>query len=472
MLVEAALMSVPFFIAICLSENTVFAFGITLAALIALGIPLVIKKPKELWIKPKEGFVTVALGWLIMSLFGAIPFIVSGAIPNFIDAFFEAVSGFTTTGATVIGDIQALPKSILFWRAFTQWIGGMGVLVFVIAVLPKSDTKFFHMFRAESPGPQVGKLVSKLKHTALILYAIYVAMTILQIILLSIKMPFFESVLYALATASTGGFSNMNLSVAAFDSKYIDTVITVFMILFSINFNIFFLILLGKFKDVVKSEELKVFLTIIIVAIGAITASLLINRVYQSFGEALRFSAFQAASMVSTTGFVAADYTKWPTAAQFLLLLLMFIGGSAGSTAGGLKVSRVIILFKSGVREIKSTRSPRSVNTIRLDGKPLDYIVTHGTMRYFVLYLLILCGSVLLVSLSNPGFGSESMLADLTAAVSCLNNVGPYFGALGAAGNFSSYGAFSKLVFVLDMLFGRLEIFPMLLLFYPKTWKM
>ncbi len=471
MVVEAALMSVPFFIAIALGENSILAFGVTITALIAIGIPLVILKPKDLVMKPKDGFVIVALGWILMSLFGALPFVINGAIPNFIDAVFETVSGFTTTGSTIITDIEVFPKSILFWRSFTQWIGGMGVLVFVIAVLPKSDTKFFHVFRAESPGPQVGKLVSKLKHTALILYGIYVALTLIEIILLSIKMPFFESVIHAFTTASTGGFSNMNASVAAFSSAYIDTVITVFMILFSINFNIFFLIILGKFRDVIKSEELRVFLAIVIIVIAAITACLMINKVYQSFGEALRFSAFQAASFISTTGFVTADYTAWPTAAQFLLFLLMFVGGSAGSTAGGLKISRVIILFKSGAREIKSTLSPRSVNTIRLDGKPLDYIVTHGTMRYFILYLLILCGSALLVSLNNPAFGGESMISDLSAVVTCLNNVGPFFGTSGSTGNFASYGPFAKIIFSLDMLFGRLEIFPMLLLFYHKTWR-
>lgn len=469
MIAEAALLAVPFFIAIALNESSIFAFGVIIAALIAFGIPLILLKPKDLTMQAKEGFVTVALGWLIMSLFGALPFVISKAIPNYIDAFFETVSGFTTTGSTIINDIEVLPKSILFWRSFTQWIGGMGVLVFVIAVLPKSDTKFFHVFRAESPGPQVGKLVSKLKHTARILYGIYIALTLLEILLLSFKMPFFESIIHAFTTASTGGFSNMNASIAAFDSAYIDTVITIFMILFSINFNIFFLLLLGKLRDVIKSDELKVFLSIVIVVIVAITACLLINNVYQSFGESLRFSAFQVASFISTTGYTTADYTKWPFTAQLLLFLLMFIGGSAGSTAGGLKVSRVIILFKSGIREIKSTLSPRSVNTIRLDGKPVDYIVTHGTMRYFILYLIILCGSVLLVSLNSAS--GDAIISDLSAVVSCLNNVGPYFGTSGAAGNFSHYGAFAKIIFSLDMLFGRLEIFPMLILFYPKTWR-
>ncbi len=470
-IVQAILLSVPFFIAIALLEKTILAFAITIAVLLAIGIPLVVFKPKDLSIKTKEGFVIVAMGWIFMSIFGSLPFFISRYIPNFVDALFETISGFTTTGASILGDIEAMPKSLLFWRSFTQWIGGMGVLVFVIAILPKADPKFFHVFRAESPGPQVGKLVSKLRFTAQILYAIYIALTILEIILLSIKLPFFDSVIHAFTTASTGGFSNKNLSIAAFNSAYVETVITVFMIIFSINFNLFFLLLLGKLKDVFKSEELRVLIFVIMVSIVIVSISLFANGIYSSFGESWRYASFQVASLMSTTGYTTADYTTWPAIAQFILFLLMFIGGSAGSTAGGLKVSRVIILFKSGFREVKSTLSPRSINTIRLDGKPIDYIVTHGTMRYFILYLMVLCASTLLTSISNPSLTiGDTLLTNFTAVISCLSNVGPFFGSIGAAGNFAAYSGFSKIVFSITMLIGRLEIFPMLLLFYSKTW--
>ncbi|NCA67323.1 MAG: TrkH family potassium uptake protein, partial [Clostridia bacterium] len=453
--VEAILLSIPFFIAIGLLENTILSFGITIAILLSIGIPLIIFKPKDVSITPKEGFIIVALAWITMSLFGSLPFFLSGNIPNYIDAVFETVSGFTTTGATIINNVEILPKSILFWRSFTQWIGGMGVLVFILAILPKADPKFFHIFRAEATGPQVGKLVSKLKFTAQILYAIYIALTILQIIMLSFKMPFFESVLHSFTTASTGGFSNKNLSIAAFNSVYIDTVITIFMILFSINFNIFFLILLGKFKDVLRSEELKVFISIVAISMVVVSISLYAGKIYATFGESFRYSSFQVASLMSTTGFTTADYTKWPMLAQFILFFLMIIGGSAGSTAGGLKVSRLIILVKSGFREIKSAVSPRSINTIRLDNKPIDYIIAHSTMRYFILYLTILCTSVLLVSISNPAMrGSDSLMINFSAVLTSLGNTGPFFGDIGAAGNFSNFSYFSKIIFALNMLIG------------------
>lgn len=471
MTVEAILLTIPFIMAIALTENTILAFGVTIAVLLLIGVPLIIKKPQDLSLKSREGFIIVALSWIVMSLFGSLPFIISGAIPNFINAVFETVSGFTTTGATIISDIEILPKSILFWRSFTQWIGGMGVLVFVIAVLPKANNKFFHIFRAESPGPEVGKLVSKLKFTAQILYGIYIVLTLLEIILLSFKMSFFESVIHAFTTASTGGFSNMNASIAAFDSVYIDTVITVFMILFSVNFNIYFLILMGKLKDVFKSDELKALFSVVTVSIVIVSVCLLANNVYSTFGESLRYSSFQVASLMSTTGYTTTDYTNWPVIAQFILFLLMFIGGSAGSTAGGLKVSRMLIIFKSGLREIKNTLSPRSVNTIKLNSKPVNFTLTHITMRYFILYLMIMGFSTILVSISNPNLGgSQTIISNLSAIVSCLSNVGPFLGSFGASGNFVMYSGFSKIVFTINMLIGRLEIFPMLLLFYPKTW--
>lgn len=470
-LVEAALLCVPFILAVFFREDTIFAYGITLLIIVALSAPFVIKKPKNRELRAREGFVTVALAWIMLSLFGCLPAFISGYIPKFFDSLFEIASGFTTTGATILPNIEAFPRSLLFWRSLTHWIGGMGVLVFVIAIIPKSDANIIHLFLAESPGPQAGKLVSKLKFTARILYGIYIGMTVLEIILLLIgKMPLFDSFIHAFGTAGTGGFSNKNLSIAAYDSTYIDIVITVFMLLFSVNFNIYYLILIGNFRQAIKSEELRVFFGIVLVSTAVITTSLLVGQIYASFGDALKHSAFQVASIISTSGFVTTDFTHWPVLPQIVLFLLFFVGACAGSTGGGLKVSRVIILLKTSFRELKRSLSPRTVVNVKFEGKPLDASIYNGVMAYFVLYITIFIVSALLLSFA-PNVTSTNYLHNFTAVASCLNNVGPGFGAIGPYGNFADFNIFSKIVLIFDMLAGRLELLPMLLLFNPKVWR-
>ncbi|MDD4316145.1 MAG: potassium transporter TrkG [Clostridia bacterium] len=470
-LLEAALLSIPFVLSIAYSDDTVLAFGITILILAALGTPFVIKKPKKREFRAREGFVTVALSWIMLSLFGSLPFFISGHIPNFFDSLFETISGFTTTGASILTNVEALPKSLLFWRSFTHWIGGMGVLVFVIAIIPKTDAKIIHLFRAESPGPQVGKLVSKLKFTARILYGIYIAMTALEIIFLLIgRMSLFDSFIHAFGTAGTGGFSNKNLSVGSYNSPYIDIVVTVFMLLFSINFNLYYLILIGNFKQAVKSEELRVFLGIVFVSATAITIMLALNSVYATFGETLRHSFFQVASIVSTTGFSTTDFTTWPMLCQLILFVLMFVGACAGSTGGGLKVSRIIILFKAGFREIKHSISPRTIVNVKFEGKPLDSAIYNAVLSYFTIFMIIYVLSVLLISLPF-GNNTSGFVYGFTGVAACINNIGPGFGEIGPMGNFTMFNNFSTMVLAFDMLVGRLEILPMLLLFNPKVWR-
>ncbi|MDD3946844.1 MAG: potassium transporter TrkG [Clostridia bacterium] len=470
-IVESILLCIPFILAIVYGDNTILAFGVTIAALVAVGVPFVIKKPKNKDFKASDGFIIVALSWLLMSVFGSLPFFISGHIPHFIDSLFETISGFTTTGASILTNVEALPKSLLFWRSLTHWIGGMGVLVFVIAIIPKSDAKIIHLFRAESPGPQVGKLVSKLKFTARILYGIYIVLTLSEIFaLLLCGMNFFDSVIHAFGTAGTGGFSNMNESVGAFGSVAVDTVITVYMLLFSISFNLYYLILIGNIKQALKSEELRTFFGIIFAAVIVISISLTINAVYDTFGETLRYSFFQVASIISTTGFATADFASWPLVAQMVLFMLMFVGACAGSTGGGLKVSRIILLFKSGFRELKKTISPRSVCNIVFENKIVDSGISRGVLSYFTIYMFIFAVSVVLISITSAGT-THGFTNSMSAVNACINNIGPGLGDVGPTGNYSFFNSFSKIVLMFNMLVGRLEVLPMLLLFYPKVWK-
>ncbi len=468
-LAVAGLMLVPF----CLSfvyreENTPMAFGVTVCVLGIIALIAFLQRPKDRSLNGRSGFLAVAIAWLFLSVFGSLPFSLSGAIGDYIDCLFEAVSGFSTTGATVLTDIESLPKSLLMWRSLTQWIGGMGVLVFIIAILPKNDPGVIHLIKAETPGPQFGKLVSKLRFSARILYAIYVVLTLVEAILLMIGgMDVFDAFLHAFSTAGTGGFSSKALSIGGYESLYIEIVVTLFMLIFSINFNLFYLILIGRVVSVVKSEELRAFLIIVVVAITSISISLTVEGVYGSFGESLRYSSFQVASIISTTGFATADYTTWPMMAQIILLCLMLIGGCQGSTAGGLKVSRIVILFKSGLRNVNKTVSPRAVINVKLDGKALSEDVVDNVNSYIVLYALIFFASLALVAIGQNGGFQENF----SAVTSCLNNVGPGLGALNPYGSYESFSLFSKVVLIFDMLLGRLEILPMLLLFYPKAWR-
>lgn len=469
-LAVAALMLVPF----CLTfvfheEKTPLAFGITICVLGIIALIAFLQRPKDRSLNGRSGFLVVAIAWLFLSLMGSLPFSLSGAITDYIDCLFETVSGFTTTGATILSDIESMPKSLLMWRSITQWIGGMGVLVFIIAVLPKGDPGVIHLIKAETPGPQFGKLVSKLRFSAQILYAIYVVLTILEAILLLIGgMNVFDAFLHAFSTAATGGFSSKTLSIGGYESLYIEIVVTIFMLIFSINFDLFYLILIGRVASVIRSEELRAFVIIVVVAITAISISLTVEGTYENFGESLRYSSFQVASVISTTGFATADYTTWPMMAQIILICLMLIGGCQGSTAGGLKVSRVVILFKSGLRNVTKTVSPRAVINVKLDGKALSEDVVDNVNSYIVLYSIIFFASLVMISI-----GLKTNFTDgFSAVVSCLNNIGPGIGSLNPYGcAYGDFSIFSKIVLIFDMLIGRLEILPMLMLFYPKAWR-
>lgn len=434
-----------------------------ISALIAgalYGISLLFK-PKDDVFFAKEGLVTVSLAWIILSLVGALPFTLSGEIPSYINSLFETISGLTTTGATILDDVTVLSHGNLFWRSLTHWIGGMGVLVLLVAILPTVSGRSIHMLRAEMPGPVVGKLVPKARQTARILYIIYIALTLLEFIMLVLgKMPVFESAIHSLSTAGTGGFGALNDSIASY-SPYLQWVITAFMFIFSINFNLFFFILIGRFKISLKSEELWVYFGIILASIFAI--SLNINSLYSSFGESLRHAAFQVGAHISTTGFSTTVTNVWPTFSKAILILLMFLGGCAGSTAGGFKISRFVMLAKICHSRLRRVLSPRTVKTVRFEGKGLDDEAITSVLSYSALYCF--CFLALFLVLSLESFSVET---SFSASVSIFNNVGPFFGNIS---NFSVCSNFSKIIMSFAMLLGRLEIYPMLILFMPATWK-
>ena len=429
------------------------------------GVLVAFLRPKNNVIYAKDGFAIVSIAWIAMSAFGALPFVLSGEIPNYIDAFFETVSGFTTTGASVLSSVEDKTHAVLFWRSFTHWIGGMGVIVFMMAILSSISDRSIHIMRAEMPGPTVGKLVPRTKDTAKILYLIYVGLTVVQVILLLCGgMPFFDSLLHTFGTAGTGGFGIKNDSIGSY-SPYLTNVITVFMLLFGINFNLYYLLLVGKFKAVFKSTELWCYLVIVAVAAGIITLNILPG--YESAGKAIEDAAFQVASVITTTGFATTDFNLWPSLSKAILLILMFVGACAGSTGGGLKVSRVMIMFKLIFRELRQMLHPRSVNSVKFEGKPVESATLNSVATYFVVYVVCLAG-VFLALCFEPGFDFET---HFTATVACFNNIGPGFGGVGPASNFSAYSGFSKLVLSAAMLLGRLEIFPLILACSPSTWK-
>lgn len=474
-LIIGAFLLIPFFMAVGYGENSaMFGFGITIAVCVVLGGAGLFLRPKKdkRNMRPSCGMIICGLAWILIGLIGAMPYTLSGFVPNYIDAIFECVSGITTTGASILTNIEALPKSLLFWRSLTSWIGGMGVLVFVIAILPNKDRSATQLAKAEMPGPQFGKLVSKLQHSALILYAIYIVLTLILFgVLCALKMPAFDSINHAMATASTCGFSVKNASIAHYNSVGIEVTMSVFMLLFSINFNVFFLFIAGQFLKVIKQEETAWMFAIYIVFTAIITVCLCLSNTYGSVAEALRHSSFTAASIMSTSGFVTVNYETWPLVTHVLLLILMFIGGSAGSTAGGLKVSRLIILSKSAKLSAQKMLSPRSVKSIRLEGKTVDEATIHNIQRYFVLYAFIVLLSIILVSIDPATTGSYGFMTSVSSVMACFNNVGPGFAGVGPASNYAGLGIFTKIILTLDMLIGRLEIMPILLIFYPKAWR-
>lgn len=474
-IIIGALMCIPLFMAVGLHEDTtILAFGIAVGVCLVIGIVgIIVRPPKDKRdMRTTSGFAMCGLFWIFIALISAIPFRVSGYIPNYIDALFETISGYTTTGSSILTNVEALPKSLLFWRAFTQFIGGMGVLVFVIALIPKNDKMSTALAKAEIPGPQFGKLVSKLRFTSMILYAIYVVLTLILVgILCGLKMPVFDSFCTAFSTASTGGFSVRNASIAAYNSVGIEVTLTVFMLLFSVNFNVYYLILVGHFFKAVKNEELGWFFGIYFSAVAIIITNLCVSGGY-TFVNALRDVTFNVASLISTSGFGTADFTKWPVLSQVVLLIAMCVGGCAGSTAGGLKVSRVAMLTKSSILNVKKTLSPRSVYTVKMDGKPVDDMILRNVQSFFLIYMIVIIISTFLVSIGQPLNGEYSSFStNFSAVIACFNNIGPGIGAVGPTGNFAGYNIFAKLVLCFDMLLGRLEIFPILLLFTPNSWK-
>ena len=461
---EAVLLVLPLAVSIIYRERCALSFLITALASLFVGFAVtLISKPGNRLIYAKEGFVIVALAWLALSAIGAVPFVLSGEVRSYADAFFETVSGFTTTGASVLTDIEGMSHGLLFWRSFTHWVGGMGVLVFIMAIIPSVCDRSIHILRAEMPGPVMGKLVPKLKQTAKILYLIYIVMTVLEMILLLCGgMSLFDSALHSFATAGTGGFGIKGDSIASY-SPYLQWVIAVFMFLFGINFNIYYLLLVRRFRSGLKSTETWCYIAICLISVSIITGN--IYSIYGNLPDSVRASAFQVASLVTTTGFSTADFNLWPGLSKGILLILMFIGGCAGSTAGGLKVSRVVMMIKMIRREFMKMIHPRSVSAVRIEGKKVDDTTLNGVNVYFALYMVIYFAVFLLLCLEPFDFETN-----FTAVAACYNNIGPGFGAVGPMGSFSGYSAFSKIVLSATMLLGRLEIYPLLFALIPSTW--
>jgi trk system potassium uptake protein TrkH len=434
-----------------------------MAICLILGGLCVLKKPEKTTIYAREGFVIVSLSWILLSILGSLPFIFAGCTTNFIDALFESSSGFTTTGASIFATVEDLPHAILIWRSFTHWIGGMGVLVFIMAFLPLGGGQNMHIMRAESPGPEVSKLVPKVKHTALILYSIYLFLTVVQFIAMLISgLNLFDALNTALATAGTGGFGFRNDSFASFSAAQ-QIIVTIFMLIFSINFNSYYLILRLKFKDALNAE-VRAFIIIVLSAIGLITLN--IYQSYGSIGEAMRHAAFTVASLISTTGFSTENFDLWPSLSKTILVIVMFIGACAGSTGGGMKVSRLLIAFKGFVRETFTLVHPKQVKKITIDKKPVDREVVRSVNAYLACYILVFSISLLLITLDN-----RDMVTNFTAVAATINNIGPGLSGVGPTSNFAAFSGFSKIVLTFNMIAGRLELFPMLILFSPATWK-
>ena len=464
LLTEAALLVLPLLVTFLYGESPV-PFLIPILLLALCGGAMGWKKPKSTALYARDGLAVVALAWICMSLFGALPFVLSGDIPNYVDAFFETVSGFTTTGSSILTEIEPLSRGGLFWRSFTHWVGGMGVLVFVMAILPMNDGHGMHLMRAEVPGPTVGKLVSRMSDTAKILYSIDLVMTVVEIVLLLAGgMPLYDAAIHTFGTAGTGGFSCRNLSVGAYDSVYFDVVIGVFMLLFGVNFNLYYFLLIRRFRDVLHSEELRAYLLIVAASVLAIAVN--ISHLYQSFAASLRYAFFQVSSIITTTGYATADFNAWPAFSKAILVILMFVGACAGSTGGGMKVARIVILAKTSVCDMRKMLHPNAVATVRFEGKPIGEKNIRSVHLFLTVYLIVFTISCLLLSLEEM-----DLVTTFTAVAACMNNIGPGLEVVGPMGNFAAFSPWAKVLLSFDMLVGRLEIFPMLLLFAPSIWK-
>ena len=462
--IEGLLLFLPAIVSGIYFEHEGIYYVSVAAVCLILGFLMTRKKPKSQVFYLKEGCITTSLSWILLSFFGCLPFYLSKEIPSFTDALFETISGFTTTGASILNDVEALSHCALFWRSFTHWIGGMGVLVFLLAVIPLSGGSHINLMRAESPGPSVGKLVPKIRYTARILYVIYFAMTVLEVILLLFGgMPVFDALTTSFGTAGTGGFGIKNDIFMSY-SPYLQWVVTVFMILFGINFNAYYLMLFGKLKKALCIEEVRAYLFIILAAIGIIFFNIL--HIYNGIFDALTHAAFQVGSIITTTGFSSVDFNLWPKASQSILVLLMFIGACAGSTGGGIKVSRFIVLIKTIIKELNSYIHPKSIKKIKMDGKPVEHEVVRSTNVYFITFMIIFSASVFAVS-----FEGKDLVSNFTAVAATINNIGPGLQMVGPTQNFQHFSVFSKYVLMFDMLAGRLELFPLLILFHPGAWK-
>lgn len=462
--VEAILLLLPALVSLIYGEFSGVYFLIPSGILIVIYLLVGMKKPEKRTIYGKEGMVIVASAWILWSLFGALPFTISGSIPSYLDAFFETVSGFTTTGSSILTDVEALPQGMLFWRSFTHWIGGMGVLVFVMVLTTLDKKNSMYLMRAEVPGPEKDKLVPRTMSTARILYGMYLGLTLIEVILLLLGgMNMFDSLIHAFGTAGTGGFSNYAASVGHFDSAYIDGVISIFMILFGVNFNLYFFLLIRDFKPVWKNEELRAYLGIILAAVAVITLN--ISGQYPNPLKAFRYALFQVASIITTTGYATADYNAWPMLSQCILLMIMVIGACASSTGGGIKVSRFLMVLKCIKREIKQMVHPKSISIIRVNDKKMGADVLRSLYVYLMAYAGIVVGSVLIVSIDNLDFGTT-----FSSVLATLNNIGPGIADVGPVGSFAEFSPLSKIVFCFDMLAGRLEIFPFLMLFTASAW--
>lgn len=462
--IEGALLLLPCLVSLCYREQVGVYYLIVAVSCLLLGLAMTWIKPKDVVFYLKEGCVTTSLSWIFMSFFGALPFWLSGEIPSLTDALFETVSGFTTTGASILENVEVLSYTALFWRSFTHWIGGMGVLVFLLAIISLSGGSQMNLLRAESPGPSVGKLVPKMRHTARILYLIYFGMTILEIVLLLFgKMPLFDALTTSFGTAGTGGFGIKGDSIGGY-SPYIQWVVTIFMIAFGVNFNAYYFILFHNVRKAFRMEEVRCYLGIIAAAVGILLFDTM--KIYGNFFTAFRHSAFQVGSIITTTGFSTVDFDLWSQTSKTVLVVLMFIGACAGSTGGGIKVSRFILLIKTILRELNSYIHPRSIKKITFDDKPIEHEVMRSTNVYFITFVIIFVGSVLAIS-----FEGWDLTTNFTAVAATINNIGPGLELVGPSRNFAFFSPFSKYVLIFDMLAGRLELFPLLILFHPVIWK-
>jgi len=461
---EGIFLLLPCIIALIYKEKQIGTYLLVAGICLLLGSLMTLKKAKNNVFYLKEGCIATVLSWVVLSFFGALPFILTGEIPSFTDAMFETVSGFTTTGASILSDVEALSHTSLFWRSFTHWIGGMGVLVFLLAIIPLSGGSNMNLMRAESPGPSVGKLVPKVRYTARILYIIYFVLTILELIaLLLAKMPWFDALCLSIGTAGTGGFGILNTSVASY-SATCQWIITIFMIVFAINFNAYYLILFGQLRKAIKMEEVRAFLVMVLVAITLITYD--IRDMYETLSESITLAAFQVASLVSSTGFGTTDFDLWPGFSKTILVLLMLVGACAGSTGGGIKVSRFVIIGKSILKELHSYIHPKSVKQITMDEKEVEPNVIRSVSVYMITFMMIFVISILIIALEE-----KDLVTNFTAVLATMNNIGPGLSMVGPTQNFGHFTDLSKWVFIFDMLAGRLELFPLLIMFHPAIWK-